>query len=485
MNPVASDTKSSAHRTSSGLFAGRILASSCWYGYLIFLVLISFLTHRYDSASWLYLSAGLYLLLGIYGCTVLFGARCNWFALKSARWVIFCLFINLLWLFLQISLPVENYLDSIIGVTQSVPHWFDPDSYLSVVPDKTRWLLFTNILVFAWFVFTLALLDSRQRIRQLLWTLLAVGTLHASIAIYAMQSGVFLADVTQLDGHFQIARGWFVNRNHFAAFLNLCLIGGIYAVVRQSVRNGQDKFVLAMLNQVLSPRVFVLAAVLTIVIALLMSQSRGGILSLLVAVLVVASVFSRPQLHKMNQWRRWLLFAGIFIGLLFVFGQDLLARLSSQSLSLGERVTQWSITMDVIKQSWMFGFGGGSYGTMFQLFREYADLRQVSYNQSHNEYLHIWVEQGLLGLLLWLVMLVLVIRQALQVLPKIQSDFLRVVIIAASIGFIAAILQAGVGFNLQIVNIRCYFFVIIALIFCAPHIQHRKFTKNKNQHRTD
>ena len=483
MSSLVSNAGSSAYFARGGSYANRALASACWYAYLIFLVLISFLVHRYDTASWLYLSTGFYLLISVYGLTVLFGSRCNWLALKKAWVIICCLFVSLVWLFLQTCIPVENALNSTLGITQSAPPWFAPSRHLSVVPDKTRWLLFTNIFTFAWFVFTLALLNNRRRVRQLLWTLLAIGTTHAGIAIFAMQSGLFLTDIAQLDGHFQVARGWFVNRNHFAAFMNICLVGGIYAIASQLIKNNQQKPLLALINQVLSPRVFVLAAVLTIVIAILMSQSRGGIVSLVVAVLAVVSIFSRQRLYHSGHWRQLLLLSVLFIGLLFVFGQDLVTRFSTQSLSLGERITQWSITLDAIKQSWLFGYGGGSYGTVFQLFREYADLRQVSYNQSHNEYLHIWLEQGFIGLSLWLVTLLLVVRQLVLTIPNLRSDFIRCVLMAASIGFTAAILQAGVGFNLQIVNIRCNFFVIIALIFCAPLMLHRKPASRKHHNR--
>jgi O-antigen ligase len=476
---------SSNYLTTGKSPVAQALANICWYAYLLYLILISFLTHRYNTASWLYLSAGFYLLISVYGLTVLFGARCNWLALKEARTIIFCVFASVVWLFIQTLVPIDNELDSILGMTQTVPPWFDPSSYLSVVPDKTRWLLFTNIFAFAWFVFTLSLLDSRRRVQQLLWTLLAIGALQAGIAIFVMHSGMFLTDIIPLDGHFQVARGWFVNRNHFAAFMNLCLVGGIYAITSQLIKNSRQKPFLAMINQVLSPRVFVLAAVLLIVVAILLSQSRGGILALIAATLAMVSVFSGQRLHLYSHWRRLLVLSVIFVGVLLVFGQNLIVRFSAQSLSLGERITQWSITLDAIKHSWFFGYGGGSYGTMFQLFREYVDLRQVSYNQSHNEYLHIWLEQGLVGLTLWLLTLLLVVRQLVQKAPNMQSNFIRAVLMAASIGFTAAILQAGVGFNLQIVNIRCNFFVIIALIFCAFPMQHRKFAKNRNQHRTD
>ncbi|NNC98791.1 MAG: hypothetical protein HKN85_01280, partial [Gammaproteobacteria bacterium] len=124
-----------------------------------------------------------------------------------------------------------------------------------------------------------------------------------------------------------------------------------------------------------------------------------------------------------------------------------------------------------IQRAWLFGYGGGSYETVFQYFREYSQFRQVSFNQSHNDYLHLWLEQGLLGLLLWLAALVLAIRHAVITIRATGSTLIKAVSAAALLVLTAALLQSGVDFNLQIVNIRSLFFVIIALLYSTPTVR--------------
>ncbi len=69
--------------------------------------------------------------------------------------------------------------------------------------------------------------------------------------------------------------------------------------------------------------------------------------------------------------------------------------------SMGIRLVMWENTVEVIKASPIFGAGSGSF------YLEYADVvqggngwRYEISDDPHNQYLHLWAEQGLLGLLL-------------------------------------------------------------------------------------
>ena len=155
------------------------------------------------------------------------------------------------------------------------------------------------------------------------------------------------------------------------------------------------------------------------------------------------------------------------------FGAELMLRFSADSL-LGERSAQWALSLASIKQAWILGYGGNSYADVFQVVRGYQDFRQVLYNQSHNDYLHILLEQGLLGLTLWLGLLMLVFRAAYTAITNTTSSLVISTLVSVMVVLFAALLQSGVDFNLQILNIRCYFFVIMSLAFSVPCIGPRK-----------
>lgn len=459
----------------------KLLEGFFWYGYLVSLIALSWLTQRYDTAGWMQFSAAFYTFFGLYLLSLLGGMRCHWRALQKARWVIAMLTLSLVWLALQMVLPAApDPVGDMPGSTLA-PTWFDPVSVISVVPDKTRWLLASSVLVFCVFLFSLALIDSRTRLKQLLVLLMLIGSLHALIGINAMYSNIYLVDVKQLDGHFRMARGWYVNRNHFAAFLNLSLIASIAFVLKELISSNGKSWLAHALDIIVSPKIVYLASAGLVLIAILLSQSRGALAGLILATAAVTMLAKWYEPRARLNWKYALLAALLIVLAFFNFGADLWTRLSNEFFYIGERSTQWAITWQAIQAAPFFGYGGGSYGTVFQIFREQVDLRDVVYNQSHNDYLHIWLEQGLLGLLLWLGVLVLTIRHALLSLKKTNSTLIAAVLMASLVVMLAALLQAGVDFNLQVVNIRCYFFIILAIAFASPYVRQNSTSRRRRK----
>ena len=451
-----------------------LLSGMFWYVYLAFLLTISFLPQRFDSQVWHWFSLVFYSYLACYLFVVLIGLDFNRKGIYRARWFVACFSLTLIWLLMQTLLPSESMSSLILAASSSVPDWFNPNAVISITPAKTKWLLMSNILVLAWFLLSVALIDSRPRLHQVLLLLMAVGLLHAMVGIFALYSEVLLVAREELDGHYSAARAWFVNRNHYAAFLSLTVAAGASYLLKvwlgNMTKNTQD-WLPARFAWQQWIAVFTLSVTF---VAIALSQSRGGFLGLLLSVLLLFFWQSQLRSLALLHWRSIVAICLALLSLLGYFGQELVNRLSTGALTLGERAAQWQITLDAILQAPLSGYGAGSYGTVFQVFREYSDLRWVIFNQSHNEYLHIWLEQGLIGLLLWLGLLAIVFHSALRSLSKTVSGFIAGVLISSVLVLIAALVQAMVDFNLQIMNIRIYFFAIMALIFAVPSINRGK-----------
>ena len=445
-----------------------------WYIYLAFVLTISFLSQRFDSQVWHWFSLVFYSYLGCYLFTVWLGLDFNRRGIYRARWFVACFSLTLIWLAMQIILPSDAMLNLILAASSPAPDWFKPSTVISVTPLKTKWLLMSNVMILAWFLLSVALIDRRSRVHQFLLVLMAVGLLHASVGIFALHSEVLLVAREQLDGHYSAARAWFVNRNHYAAFLNLTVAAGAAYLLKvwlgNMSNNTQD-----WLPGRFAWQQWVAVLVLSVTfIAIALSQSRGGFLSLLLSIFLLFLWQTPLRSLALRHWRSVIVICLILVGLLGYFGQELISRFSTDALTLGERIAQWQMTLSAILQAPISGYGGGSYGTVFQILREYSDLRQVVFNQSHNEYLHIWLEQGLIGLTLWLVLLALVFHSALRSLPRTVSGLTTAVLASSILVLIAALVQAMVDFNLQIMNIRIYFFAIMALIFAVPSINRDK-----------
>jgi len=449
-----------------------------WYAYLLLLIAISFVNDYYSNEKWLYISVCVFSLCGLAILAAIHGGRCNWFALVRAKSAILILALILLLLVLQVSISVGGHTEQLLFsnslITGVAPDWFQPRSLWSVVPDKTRWLLYSEILIFSLFILSISLVASRRRLKELLTILFLVGLSHSLIGIVAKYSGIALVDLKQLDGHFSAARGWFINRNHFAAFIGMCMAGGLAFQLKILLSQRRAKFASVLTYQFFSYRIIFPIGLIVAMIALVLSQSRAGFLAFILPVLLLGALWARVKVGD-NRRSNWLnralpiFVAAVVLLVLVYFGSELLSRFTSDSL-LGERITQWSLTWTAIKQSWLLGYGGNSYADVFQVFRGYQDFRQVLYNQAHNDYLHIWLEQGLLGLVLWLSLIVVILRSAYRSMNNTVSTLTQATMVSVLLVMFAALAQSIVDFNLQILNIRYYFFVIMSLAFSVPAI---------------
>ena len=457
----------------------RLLEPLIWGVFLVLLICISFQTEHYSSSSWLLPSAVLFGLAGFYLVVVILGGHCAVNSIVHAKWVIAIMASAAVWLFLQWQLPVKNtFYSEVFGAAIPVT-WFQPEYRLSIVPERTKWLFLSAVFELTLFCLSLCLVGTRSRVKQILWVLLVIGGLHAAIAVVAKYGGFHLTDLRQLDGHYTAARGLFVNRNHMASFVSLGLFGALcfqIRIVLQRRNIATPNFLLAQLQGF---GLVYIVAILLGLIAILLSQSRAGFIGVAVGLLVAVVVFAR------GSDRVWLakkvgVFALVVLAvLLLYFGQDLMQRLGNDTLSIGERGSQWVITWQAIKQNIIVGYGAGSYATVFQIWREYTDLRYVVFDQSHNYFLHLWLEQGLIGLCLWLALLSVVIHSAVRSAKRTKSTLTRSVLIAGMVVISAALFQSIVDFNLQIMNIRCYFFVIIALTLSVQKLKDLEPVGNK------
>lgn len=448
------------------------LDSLLWCAYLLLLVCVSFWLDSLASEEGVVIASGVFALLTLHCVSVILGGAYNHAGLLAARFALLIIFGSLALLFLQVIVPYSTALhDALLSGSSAVgeaPRWYQPDVVWSVAPQQTAHLILAEALMVTVFLLTVSMVYTRSRVKQLLLLFLCVGLFHAVVGIAAKFSGLSFVDLQQVDGHFNVARGWFVNRNHFAAFLSLNLVGALTLLLKGRFIIQKLDLRLMLTKPLFSLRLLALLALALSIFAIVLSQSRAGFLGLIAAVLI-SSLFIDTKI-KTRISRRRLVLPILLVSLISImyFGSDLLARFSSDSSFLGERSLQWSLTWQVIQKEWLLGYGGNTYSIVFQFERESAGLRQVLYDQAHNDYLHIWLEQGIIGLVLWLVLVTSVLAKARHALSASSSRLVTTTMLATIIVVLAALIQSFVDFNLHIANIRFYFFVMLALPFAVP-----------------
>ena len=443
----------------------QLLDNVIWCLFLTLVTAVSLVQSNYGSSEWYFISFVVFILCAIVLLRMSqeHSQQYNLKGVKRAKVFFYVFSLALIYLLLQTNVPYKsNLYDQVfIQGKVAIPEWFMPKQVLSVTPERTYDLFWAELTMVASMFLSIVLLSSRRRLKQLLTLILIVGLTHALVGIIAKYGAIMLVEASQIDGHFSAARAWFINRNHFAAFISLTLVSVLSFQLKWIIDHKGGNYWTFLVGQLLSLRIIVLVAILVSFVALSLSQSRAGFFAILIALACTLAATGRHS--KMLGKTRWMMmsvFAIAFMTIVY-FGADLLLRLQSQESVLGERIPQWSLTWQLIKEEWLFGYGGNSYATVFQSVRGDTPLRELIYNQAHNDFLHIFLEQGLIGLLLWLSLIIITFKHAWAAYFKTTSSLVSGVLIAAMVVITAALLHSIVGFNLQILNIRFYFFVIM------------------------
>lgn len=108
---------------------------------------------------------------------------------------------------------------------------------------------------------------------------------------------------------------------------------------------------------------------------------------------------------------------------------------SESATSIGVRMVLAKNTVALIKERPLFGYGTSSFKTTYGAFvaTKYSDWKREPISDPHNQYLFVWLENGLIGLLIFVVYIVVVIRQGLHQPPHgaMAASFLIAVCVSS------------------------------------------------------
>jgi O-antigen ligase len=185
--------------------------------------------------------------------------------------------------------------------------------------------------------------------------------------------------------------------------------------------------------------VWLTAAAVVMVTALLLSMSRSGILALVAAAGVSALTVRRPLLHNRRRWLVGVLLLTAGIAFARVDIPGLAGRFAQAGPGLESRAQIWRDTLPLVRDFWLTGSGVGSYRTAM-LYYQRAD-RVVQFNQAHNHYLQVAAEGGMVLVSILVAMLTALARTIRKQL-RAESSGAYWIRAGAACGLLAAALQS-------------------------------------------
>jgi O-antigen ligase len=244
--------------------------------------------------------------------------------------------------------------------------------------------------------------------------------------------------------------GPYVNRNHFAGFAELTIPVALVPLVLGKVRR---------------ERLFIVGVLAVVQIgALLLSASRGGIISFgcQLVVLAIWMILRRAKGKQLLAGAAVLLVA---LGLVSWLGvRQILQRFSAmQSLEVSDskRVSMWRGSWHVFLDHPLLGTGLGTLQTVYPPYETLYDAKVV--NHSHNDYLEALAETGLLGGLCCASFLGIWLLESRKRLFQPTSAFAASLHLAAFIGCAGFLVHSLVDFNLHIPANALLFFLMAHL----------------------
>ncbi len=302
------------------------------------------------------------------------------------------------------------------AVAQAIPwpvHWvsaIDPD-LVRLRPDVLTTTLSLDayhtvrqaLLGFgltAIFFVSFATVDTPRRGQWVLGALVLSGTLQAAYGAFMVLSGLELGFFVEKYSGIGTATGTFVNRNHLAGYLNICLgagIGLLFAQLRARAEPADWKARLrSALELLLSPKIRLRLYLAIMVVALVLTRSRMGNLAFFTALILtgMAALASQERLHG----RAALFFASLLIIDLLILGQwfgldALVARLEQAAPTQEGRIAYTPALVEYIRTFFWTGSGAGSFYGVFEHFFDAGVANAPAH--AHNDYAQFAAEYGL------------------------------------------------------------------------------------------
>ncbi len=354
---------------------------------------------------------------------------------------------------------------------------------LSFDPYATRLVLIQVVALFLYFAATLIFVDTPKRLRLLVRTIIMFGFFLAIFGLtqsFTSPNKVFWVRDMPQSTHF----GPFINRHHFAGYMELALALPLGLIFTGGVEREK--------------RFIYLFAAMLMGLALIMTGSRGGIVSLIAEILFLVATMGFQRRHKRRSSKRepriksaatkaglaLALVVAMFGGVVFFGGEEALTRfvgsVNTDDPTTG-RAHFWAVTVDIISHHPFVGTGLGSFGVVYTGY----DSRNGAYRleQAHNDYLQVLSDGGVVGALLGLFFVVALFRWGFM-RRESRDDFRRGVATGALAGCFAVLVHSFFDFTLHTTSNALLFLVLAALATMNGRVEDVQ-TRRKKRSRRD
>jgi O-antigen ligase len=350
---------------------------------------------------------------------------------------------------------------------------------ISADPYESRLTILKLLALILTFVILHSYTKSHRRLRALIYVVIGIGVASALFGILRQTThhsgvGYLLPGLKPNSGY-----GQFINRNHFAFLMEMSL-GLALGLLAGGGVNRERALIYVSLS-------------LPLWFSLVLSNSRGGIFSMLCQLVFAALMFMLvrvPQLKSSSRGTasgllsragnsiviRALLIVCLLIGVglsvIWIGGEQLANRLEAQGDGDAERIALrygesrsevWRATWALIKDNPVAGVGFGGYWAVIPKYHDASG--ELTPQQAHNDYLEILASGGIIGLALCAWFVFALVSASRRQLRSVDG-FRRAACMGALVGLFGVGVHSLFDFGLHTTS-NAFVFVVLAVLATA------------------
>ena len=355
-------------------------------------------------------------------------------------------------------------------------------------PSAWQTLSYAPWVSFAWWVFLLSLslffvvlrslCAERKILKHIVWVMMGVALIEAVYGlIQALVPTLGVLWVDYVQAYMGDARGTFINRNHFAGFIEMAWPLAMGFTLSQGGWGQGYTFKKILASERLNRQALLALGIVVLLLALLFSRSRAGIAGAVMGFLTFI-ILARLG-HKGMSRNTWLLLVGIF-GMLVLYSMAIgVGPITERFFTLSDgdsRLDFWRDSLPIIRDH-PFGIGLRNYEKVFPVYN-FSMLADRRLEYAHNDYLQLLIEAGWIGFVAVLSGFFLFMGKSAYRISRLnsQKDPMRFFLAAGAFsGLVSLAFHSFFDFNLQI-PANCVYFVTLMAILCAccgPEAQNR------------
>lgn len=338
------------------------------------------------------------------------------------------------------------------------------------------------------FFLCLLLVRNAERLSILMNVLVWSGLFQAIVGIFLYSTGahyqLFFVDIIH-----ENVIGTFVNRNHFAGYMEMTLAIGIGLMIAKLGRGSAEHYgwkakLVSALNFVMSSKMRLRLMLVVMVIALVLTKSRMGNSAFFLSMLtvgVIAIFLSRRSAPATAALILSLVVVDLFVIGTWVGLDKVVSRINQteitsygktaevdfirrspkfQEESVEQRSLPAKYSLELIKQFPLFGTGAGSFYNSFNRYRP-SEITEY-FDHAHNDYIELMCDLGIASWLLFLLVM-MTLWQSFKVMKVRRFSLARGAAFGVAMSIVSLAIHSSVDFNLQIPANALTFMVILSI----------------------